>query len=91
MVAVQSEEKINALTLYINLKPKDERTISQKAFELQIRPQLRQILVKLRGVALVGSAQRPLAPCNGFAIALFNFLCRFLQCLSRLSIPRFPH
>lgn len=48
MVAVQSEEKINALTLYINLKPKDEQTISQKAFELQIRPQLRQIPVKLR-------------------------------------------
>jgi hydrophobe/amphiphile efflux-1 (HAE1) family protein len=40
---VQTDEKVNTSTLYIQLKPREERKVSQKVFEEEIRPQLRQI------------------------------------------------
>lgn len=43
VATVQSDENINSATLYINLKPKESRKISQKEFEKEIRPLLRQI------------------------------------------------
>src|SRR5919202_4346281 len=43
VAAVQTDEKVNTSTLYIQLKPREERNVSQKIFEQDIRPQSRQI------------------------------------------------
>ena len=41
--SVLATEEINSATLTIKLKPKDERKVSQKEFEVQIRPLFQQI------------------------------------------------
>ncbi len=43
VVSVQTDEEVNSASLYVTLKPKGERKISQKEFEQEFRPQFSQI------------------------------------------------
>lgn len=63
---VLATEQINSATLAINLKPKEERNISQKQFEEQVRPSFEQI----PGARISFQSQSPGGSRKGLSIVL---------------------
>ncbi|BBD69119.1 acriflavin resistance protein [Nostoc commune NIES-4072] len=63
---VLATEEINSATLAINLKPREERNISQKQFEEQVRPDFEQI----PGARISFQSQSPGGDRKGLSIVL---------------------
>jgi len=63
---VLATEEINSATLAINLKPREERNISQKQFEEQVRPSFEQI----PGARISFQSQSPGGSRKGLSIVL---------------------